>query len=82
MNNFFQGAIDEVMIYGRVLTSEEIRRISSATRDPGEVCNGIDDDCNGLTDEGDGTTPPTITNGKQFAAIPPVQFRIAGGCTW
>ncbi|XQP84223.1 MAG: LamG-like jellyroll fold domain-containing protein [Candidatus Pollutiaquabacter aromativorans] len=65
MNNFFQGAIDEVMIYGRVLTSEEILRISSATRDPGEVCNGIDDDCNGLTDEGD-TTPPTITNGNNL----------------
>lgn len=46
-----QGGLDDVAIYGRALSGDEIRRIYEATT-CGETCNGTDDDGDGQTDEG------------------------------
>ncbi len=45
------GGLDEVGIYNRALTEEEIRRIYTGTT-CGEVCDGQDNDGDGLSDEG------------------------------
>jgi len=49
-NRYFDGNIDEVRIYNRVLTSSEIEFLCQETF-PEEICdNEIDDDADGLTD--------------------------------
>lgn len=51
------GGLDEVAIFDRVLTPEEIRTVFEATT-CGERCDGIDNDGDGSTDEGFiGTAP-------------------------
>jgi hypothetical protein len=45
------GGLDEVAIYDRALTVEEINRIYNGTT-CGEICDGIDNDNDGTTDEG------------------------------
>ena len=45
------GGLDEVAIYDRVLSAEQIRNIFTATT-CGERCDGIDNDQDGKVDEG------------------------------
>ncbi|MEY2934200.1 MAG: Bifunctional hemolysin/adenylate cyclase precursor [Pseudomonadota bacterium] len=45
------GGLDELGLYDRALTPEQIRQIYSATT-CGEVCDGVDNDNDGIVDEG------------------------------
>lgn len=45
------GGLDEIGIYDRALSPEEIRRIYTGTT-CGEICDGVDNDSDGLADEG------------------------------
>ncbi|HRH66868.1 MAG TPA: LamG domain-containing protein, partial [Bacteroidia bacterium] len=52
LSAFFNGKIDEVLVFGRELSEEEIRRIYSGSASGVEVLNGIDDNCDSQIDEG------------------------------
>ncbi|MEP7265084.1 MAG: LamG-like jellyroll fold domain-containing protein [Bacteroidota bacterium] len=52
-NWYYDGKVDEVMLFDRALSATEIEHIYNFTTPiPIESCNGIDDNCNGLIDEG------------------------------
>lgn len=72
--SYSKGIIDELAVYGRALSQEEIQSAFDSTRDP--ICDGLDNNGNGLVDEGfpdsddDGTADcvdncPTISNPEQ-----------------
>ncbi len=46
-NRFFAGTIDDVLVYDKALTAQQISDLANNV----EVCNGIDDDGDGLIDE-------------------------------